>query len=293
MILIDYSQVALGNIYNFSNDLAVNRKADSDPTNILRHCILSTLKSYKKKYGKEYGELVICCDGRNYWRKSVFPHYKANRKKKREASDLDWKAIFDAMSTIRDELIENFRYKVINIDECEGDDIIAILAKNTENFGNHEPVLIISSDGDFKQLHQIGSHVKQWSPIMKKYLKYTEKEIEEYIVEHIVKGDSGDGIPNIVSPDDIFVSEGRQGKITAKRLHEFFEKGRDACRTDLEKIRWDRNRRLVNFDEIPDYIAERILNSYNTYVVKGSKNKIFNYLVDKKCKLLLSEIEEF
>lgn len=294
MILLDYSQVALSNVYNFENDLKVNRKADSDPTNILRHCILNTIKSYKQKYSSKYGDIVICCDGRNYWRKDIFQYYKANRKKKRDDSNLDWKLIFDTMSRIRDDLIEYFPYKVISIDKCEADDIIATLCQETAEFGKHEPVLIVSSDGDFKQLHLIGDHVKQWSPIQKKFIKTTREEVEQYKILHIVKGDTGDGIPNIVSPDDIFVQDNaRQGKISQKRLDEFYSLKRDACKNDTERLRWDRNEKLVSFNCIPDYIREEITNSYYSYEIKGNKMKIFNYLVANKCKLLLAEIEGF
>lgn len=294
MILIDYSQIALGNIYNFSDSFTVGRKSEEDPVNILRHCILTSIKSYKNKYKKQYGDIVICCDGRNYWRKDFFPNYKAGRKKRRDSSNLDWKMIFDTMSVIKNELIEFFPYKVIQVDNCEADDIIATLAKETCEFGKHEDVLIVSSDGDFRQLLLLGDHIKQWSPKMKKFIKESKTEILEYTIEHIVKGDDGDGVPNILSPDDVFITEGaRQGKVSSKRLQEFFEKGRDACRTDQERIRWDRNETLVSFDKIPDYISQSILDAYYNYQPKGSRTKIFNYLLAKNCKLLLNDIEGF
>jgi hypothetical protein len=294
LILLDYSQIALGNIYSFADSFKVDRKAKEDPANIMRHCILTTIKSYKTKYGKQYGDIVICCDGRNYWRKEYFPNYKANRKKKRDSSDLDWKMIFDTMSVIKNEIIEFFPYKVVQVDNCEADDIIATLTKETCEFGKQEDVLIVSSDGDFRQLLLLGDHIKQWSPKMKKFIKESKQQLLEYTIEHIVKGDDGDGIPNILSPDDVFVTEGtRQGKMSSKRLHEFFEKGKDACRTDQERIRWDRNESLVSFEKIPDYISESILTAYNNCKPSGSRTKIFNYLLAKDCKLLLNDIEGF
>ena len=291
MILIDYNQVAISNIFNFSVDL--KKGSDKDPSNIIRHCVLSSIKSYKAKYGQKYGEVVICCDGKNYWRKGVFPFYKDGRKRLREESDLDWGMIFSNLSTIREDLKKSFPYKVMHFEECEADDIIATLTMNTLELGKFEPILIVSSDKDFKQLHNIGADVKQWSPMQKKFISDTQDNIRKYKIEHIVKGDAGDGIPNILSTDDIFVSGGRQGKISSKRLNEFFDTGRDACRTDMERRNWDRNVRLVSFDHIPDYIKERILDGYNSCIPSGNKSTILNYLIANRCKLLMQEIEDF
>lgn len=291
MILIDYSQVAISNIFNFSLDL--KKGTDKDPTNIIRHCVLSSIKSYKSKYGSKYGELIICCDGRNYWRKNVFPFYKESRKRNRDESDLDWNLIFSTLAVIREELKENFPYKVMHFEECEADDIIATLTMNTLNLGQAQPVLIVSSDKDFKQLQDIGADVKQWSPAQKKFVTDTKENIRKYRIEHIVKGDAGDGVPNIVSSDDIFASGGKQGRISSKRLNEFFQNGRNACKNDFEFRNWDRNSTLVSFDNIPDYIKDRILNGYYSYKPKGDKMSILNYLIANRCKLLMQEIEEF
>ena len=290
MILIDYSQVSLANILSFKRELM-----SGDPkqtTDLIRHATLSTLKAYKKKYGKDYGDLVVCCDGRNYWRRQYFEHYKASRKKNRDASDLDWKMIFDTLGVIRDEIKEHFPYKVLHLDQCEADDIIAVLTKQTQEFGFMENVMIVSSDKDFKQLHK-WTNVKQYSPLLKKMITAKQSEIHTNLVEHIVKGDSGDGIPNILSKDNCFVVGERQTPMSSKRLNEFFEKGIDACRTDEEKRNWQRNQILVNFDHIPEDIQKTILNEYLSSKPKGDKMSIMNYLIANRCRLLLDEIEEF
>ena len=261
-------------------------------TDLIRHATLSTLKSYKKKYGKDYGDIVVCCDGRNYWRRAYFEHYKASRKKNREASDLDWKMIFDTLGKIREEIKETFPYKVIHLDQCEADDIIAVLAKQTQEFGFNEDVMIVSSDKDFKQLHKF-KNVKQYSPLLRKMVTAKQSEIHGNMVEHIVKGDSGDGIPNILSKDDCFVTGTRQTPVSAKRLTEFMERGVDACRNDDEKRNWDRNQVLVNFERIPEDIQKTILDNYLNSKPKGDKMAIMNYLIANRCRLLLDEIEEF
>lgn len=290
MILIDYSQVSLANILSFKKELmSGDAKATTD---LIRHATLSTIKAYKKKYGRDYGEIVICCDGRNYWRRSYFEHYKASRKKNREASDLDWKMIFDTLGVIREELKEHFPYKVLHLDQCEADDIIAVLTQQTQEFGFSESVMIVSSDKDFKQLHKF-ENVKQYSPLMKKMITAKKSELHENYITHVVKGDTGDGIPNILSKDDCFVTGTRQTPVSSKRLTDFLVNGFLACKNDEERRNWQRNQILVNFDHIPEEIKKTILDTYLSSKPKGDKMAIMNYLIANKCRLLLDEIEEF
>lgn len=297
MIILDYSQVALSNIFQFQSDLKKNA-SNPEAVNIIRHAVLTGIKFYKKKYGAEFGDVVLACDGKQYWRRDIFPQYKAGRKASREKSDLDWKLVFDTISQIRDEIAENFPYKVIHIDRAEADDVIATLCKWTQvngmidhgMFEEKQPVMIVSSDGDFKQLHKY-RNVQQYSPIQKK--KVICEDPIAYLAEHIAKA-GDDGIPNVLSPDDVFVTEGtRQKKMTAGRLEEFIRDGRTACKNDDELRNWDRNNALINLDKIPHDIEETILDAYINSNPKGDKMSIYNYLIKNKCRLLLDEIEEF
>ena len=301
MILVDYSQVALAAILTFQREL---KGTESEVKNLIRHVTLSTIKSYKKKYGKEYGELVICCDGRKYWRKEVFEHYKASRKKNRDASDLDWKLIFDTLSEMRDDIAKNFPWRVIHVDRAEADDVIAVMTEWVQTndlvqeglVQEPQKVLILSSDKDFKQLQLAPfstGNVRQWSPMQKKYITASKQEILDFTIEHIVKGDTGDGIPNILSKDDVFVTGDRQKPVSAKRLAEFMEKGIDACRTDEEKRNWGRNAMLVAFDNIPADVKKTIVDTYLSNKPTGDKQTVFNYLVEHRCRLLLEEIDDF
>ena len=298
MIILDYSQIALSNILPFQND--IKRQSPEEIKNLTRHTTLSTIKSYKKKYGKEYGDIVIACDGRNYWRKGIFPHYKAHRKANRDKSDLDWGFIFDTLAELREELINYFPYKVLINEGAEADDIIATLVDFSQEheliqeglFYSPQKVLIVSSDKDFIQL-QRNKNVRQWSPMQRKFVEGSQKDIQEYTITHIVKGDSGDGIPNILSKDDVFVSGDRQKPFSAKRLPEFFEKGIEACKNDEEKRNYQRNQQLVNFDFIPEELAKMIIYTYENTKPKGDKNSVMEYLIKNKCRLLLDEIEEF
>jgi hypothetical protein len=297
MILVDYSQVALAAILTFQREL---KGTESEVKNLIRHVTLSTIKSYKKKYGKDYGEMVICCDGRKYWRKEYFEHYKASRKKNRDASDLDWKLIFDTLSEMREDLRNYFPYRVIHVDRAEADDVIAVMAKYLQDnlliqeglVEEPQKILILSSDKDFKQL-QLYPTVKQWSPMQKKYITASKQEIRDFMVEHIVKGDTGDGIPNIFSKDDVFVIGERQKVCSAKRLAEFIENGEAACRNDEEKRNYARNQALVDFFFIPQDVQQSIIDAYLNTKPNNDKMKIMNYLMENRCRLLLDEIEDF
>jgi hypothetical protein len=297
MILVDYSQVALSAILTFQREL---KGTESEVKNLIRHVTLSTLKSYKKKYGKEYGELVICCDGRKYWRREVFQYYKAGRKKARDASDLDWTLIFDTLSEMRDDISKHFPWKVIHIDRAEADDVIAVMAKWTQTNGfvqqglveDPQKVLILSSDGDFIQL-QKWANVSQYSPMQKKQIKATKKELYEKFITHVVKA-GDDGIPNILSPDDIFLQEGvRQKRISSQRLDDFLDKGFDACRNDEERRNWHRNLQLIDFEFIPEDVAQTIVDAYLNNKPTGDKMSVMNYLIENRCRLLLDELDDF
>jgi hypothetical protein len=301
MILLDYNQIALGVLTSPEFKPQLSGGDVETVKNLVRHATISTILSYKKKYGSKYGQVIIACDGRQYWRREVFPYYKAGRKKSRDNSDLNWKLIFDCLSEMRSDIKDVFPYPVIHIDRAEADDVIAVLtewAQNNELIEQGletepQPILIVSSDKDFKQLH-LYHGVKQWSPIQKKFVSATKKEIQEYKIQHIVKGDTGDGIPNLLSQDNVLITEGeRQKPVSAKRLAEFIEQGKDACRTDEERRNWDRNEILVSFSRIPEDLKETIIQEYIQTQPKVDRNKIMNYLIKNKCRLLLNNLEEF
>lgn len=296
MIIIDYSQISLASVFmmekEFSSDLEKNR-------GIIKHTVISSILANKKKFEGDYGsDIVLACDGGDYWRKSEFAYYKSGRKKKREASNLDWKFVFDVLNETRDELKAHFPYKVIRLDRTEADDIIACLCKWTQdNYlteNGIEPIpkktLIISSDKDFKQLHRY-ANIRQYSPLFKKYVE-KPKNVQEFINEHIAQGDSGDGIPNILSLDSSFADNIRQKPMYKARLEEFVKLGIEACKTDEEKRNWQRNELLISFEKIPQEINDNIINAFADKPL-GNKNSIFGYLVKNKMRLLLNEIDNF
>jgi 5'-3' exonuclease len=302
MILVDYNQAALAGIFAFQEDI----KAGKDVENIVRHAVINSLFNYKRRYASKYGELVICADARGgYWRKEIFKHYKGTRAKSREESDFPWDTVFNILNQLREDIKLYFPWRIVHIDKAEADDVIAILTKHAASLGgkktglydDEEPVFIISSDHDFKQLH-IYDGVKQWCPRQEKLITVnSKKEIKKLIIEHIVKGDSGDGIPNIRMPSSYFMKGKnvvpRQKSIKTSWLEEFYEKGIDACQSKFQRHRYQFNERLVSFEFIPDHIEQAILDYYKNNPPKGTKLKTLEYLTQHRCRLLAEQITEF
>ena len=283
MIIIDYSQISIASFY-----AQPNAELSED---FLRHMILNSIRMYSHKFKKEYGDIVIACDGGKSWRKSYFPQYKAHRKKAREDSGLDWNLFFEYLNQIREEIKENFPYKVIHLEHIEADDVIATLVKETQEFGKNEPVMIISSDKDFIQLQKY-KNVKQFSPVQKKMV--TDPNPHLYLFEHVLRGDSGDGIPNVLSSDSTFVDGLRQTPITQKKIDAWLEKAEDIKSTmDDETYRnYQRNKTLIDLDMIPKDYVDSIKYSYDNQT-PAPRARMLDYLIKKRCKMLVESISEF
>ena len=284
-ILVDYNQVMLASLF-----ASIGNHHNIEPDeNLIRHMFLSSLLHNRKKFSKDYGNFVICCDSKNVWRKDYFPYYKANRKKSRDESELDWNRLFEIIHKIRDELDQNFPYKVINIDRLEADDIIGTVVHEygTELNMGSEPFLILSGDKDYIQLHTY-ANVSQFDPVRKRWIRNPNPH--KYLQEHILKGDVGDGVPNILSADNCLAVGERQKPMTKKRL-ESFMKG-DACQDAETALRFKRNKRMIDLSEIPSAYKEKILSEYRSEKTIG-REKLFNYFVMNKLKNLLSDIQDF
>lgn len=286
MITVDYSGIAIASIFS-------QVKNDKIEESFIRHLILNTLRMYNVKYRAKYGQMVLACDGGS-WRKGYYPYYKASRRKGREESSLDWTEIFRIINKIRDEIAEHLPYKVIQVPHAEADDIIGTLVANTQEFGQYEPVMIISADKDFIQLQRY-DNVQQFSPMTKKLV--TDKNPHRYLFEHIVKGDGGDGVPNILSADEVFVTEGmRQTPVRATKIDDWYAAYK---KSDVKSVLDDntyrnyvRNRTLIDLECIPSDLQKVITDAYVTAPVVGN-SKVLNYLIANRCNMLISCADEF
>lgn len=279
MLLIDLNQVVLsGLLVQISPKDVLNE-------DLIRHIVLNTLRNNIKKF-KEYNEVIICCDSRNYWRKKYYKHYKSHRKEIREKSALDWNLIFKTLNQIKQDLREYFPYKVVEVDGAEADDVIAVL---TSRHSMSESVLILSSDSDYKQLHQY-KNVKQYNPTLGVYVKSHDPVSE--LTEKVIKGDRGDNIPNILSNDDVFLTKTRQKPITAKLLQSLLNGSVESQLTEEQLLNYKRNRILIDFNFIPLDIKTNIIAEYENVTPSPRKN-IYNYMVKNKLSMLLEHIGDF
>jgi len=282
MILIDWNGLAVGTI--------VSQKIELEE-DMIRHIILNQLRMYNKKYRNTYGQMVIACEGRS-WRKDHFPNYKANRTKTREADTAKWDEIFRIINLIKEEIQENLPYRVVQVEKAEADDIIGTLVEMTQDFGKHEDIMIVSNDKDFLQLQKY-SNVKQFSPMKKKEI--TEKNPRLFLQEHIIRGDSTDGIPNILSDDNVFVTEGeRQKPVRQKFIDEVIadlDEGELLYAASWYR-NYCRNEKMIDLALTPEDIKQNIINTYENVKVAGT-NRLLGYLVKKRCRNLIEVIEEF
>jgi len=262
-VLIDMNQIMISN-------LMVQIKGDVLNENLVRYMVLNSLRNFEKEYTPTYGEIILAYDSKNYWRKNEFPYYKQNRKKDRETSELDWNAIFEVLNKIRDEIKNYFPYKVVEIYGAEADDVICTLTKyqvykNIKLQKEEKPiekVFILSGDKDFIQLQKYPC-VKQYNPIIKKEIKHDNPKV--YLLEHIIKGDKSDGIPNFLSDSDTFVTNKRQKPISKKNLEKWINQdSSDFCPTEEIKANYERNKKLIDFDCVPEELSLEIVQYYKS-----------------------------
>jgi len=282
MIIFDFNQVAISNLME-----QIGSSKTAVDESLVRHMILNTIRTYVKKFKAEFGpNIIIACDNKKYWRREIFPYYKANRKKSRESSGHDWNSIFDCLNKIRDELREHSPYKVIEVDTAEADDIIAVLSiKHSAN----EKVMILSSDKDFAQLQKY-PNVEQYSPILKKFIK--EPLPSAQLKQLVIRGDKSDGIPNILSKDDVFVEGVRQKPITeAKIINWMNQKPEEFCTEEMLR-NYNRNEILIDLTRIPENLKQNIIDTYESS--KGrTRQEFMNYMVANRLKNLIEVIDEF
>jgi hypothetical protein len=288
MILVDLNQVMISNLM-----MQIGGK-QNDPIeeDLVRHMVLNSLRGFKTKFSDQYGQLVLCCDDKHYWRRDIFPYYKANRKKDRKASGFDWHTIFDTIRLVKDELKDNFPYKVLQVENAEADDIIGSLCHKYGQImfnGKQGPsILIISGDKDFIQLQKY-ANVEQYSPVQKKFIRVSNPA--SFIAEHIMRGDRGDGIPNFLSADNTFVTGNRQKPLASKKLSTWVSLCPDDFCTEEMLRGYKRNQQLVDLDYIPTDIQEKVIRQYDETVPPSGK--LLNYFLNHRLKNLMSFIGDF
>ena len=278
MIIVDINQIMISNLM-----VTIHRDNLELSEDLVRHMVLNSLRGHNKKFKKQYGDMVIACDSGNVWRRQAFPNYKAGRKETREKSEHDWTMIFDILSKVKDEIKTFLPYKVIEVESVEADDIIAVLCRRT-----NEKVLILSGDKDFIQLHN--ERIKQYNPVLNKFVGQGENP-SLYIREHILKGDRSDGIPNVLSDDNVFIEGRRQRPLSKKKIEAWCNEIVPTFNEEEQK-NYDRNKQLIDLGCIPRELEDKINREFDTFEV-ATRDKILGYFINKKLKTLIESIDEF
>ena len=278
MIIVDINQIMISNLM-----VTIHRDNLELGEDLIRHMVLNSLRGHNKKFKKQYGDMVIACDSGNVWRRQAFPNYKAGRKANREKSEHDWTMIFDLLSKVKNEIKEFLPYKVIEVESVEADDIIAVLCRRT-----NEKVLILSGDKDFIQLHN--DRIKQYNPVLNKFVGQGENP-SLYIREHILKGDRSDGIPNVLSDDNVFIEGRRQRHLIKKKIEAWCNEIVPTFNEEEQK-NYDRNKTLIDLNCIPREFEAKINREFDTFEV-ATRDKILGYFINKKLKTLIESIDEF
>lgn len=291
MILVDFSAIVYSNLF------VLVQPDETRPSEIeLRKMIMNSLRKISKKFKDEYGAMYVCCDSANSWRKDIFPYYKIRRKEFRDNTNLDWKFIHKLMDKYVDEIDQFMPYVTIRAAKAEADDIIAVLVYEAPY---DEKVLIVSGDKDFLQLQRF-SNISQYAPRSDMLLHVDEPE--QYLIEHIVRGDGGDDVPNFLSDDDVFIrTDKRQAPLRAKRLKEI----RDAYHANGNQIPNDifstyelnniyRNKKLIELNpkNFPSDVCDDIIMQFNTKCAKDKTN-IVKYFMENGMFDLTSKLQEF
>jgi len=286
MLLIDLNQTLIS---AFMANVGSNPNVEVNE-NLVRHIVLSTILHFKIRFGEEYGQIVLCDDNKNYWRRDIHPYYKQNRIKKREDSKFDWELIFNNLKTIKAELKEHFPYKFISVSRAEADDIVAVLAKT---YHTEENILILSNDHDFLQLQKY-PNVRQYSPTQKRFLK--SKDTRKELFEKIVRGDAGDGVPNILSDGDTFmVVEKRQTPLRQTKIDQWYANPSEFKSFLLSdeniKKNFFRNDKVISLDNVPLEIEFAIIDSFESQSPK--KKDFIKYFIKNNLRLLAESANQF
>lgn len=308
-ILIDYSGVFISKAISYANELKEEPTLDN-----CRFATMDFLRNYSNMFKKQYGDIVICCDANDYWRKKRFKYYKEKRKSAKKKSKINWTMLDKNMDIVLQELVDHFPYKIIRIDHAEADDVIGVIAvyESLDDINTKpRPVCIISRDTDFLQLQKY-SNVVQYEPVSNKFMESIDPDVD--LLMKILQGDTGDGIPNVLSDDDGIVREERQTTLTAKRRTLIFDyikengwKGlNEFAKTQIENKIWKlpvkdfrrncvRNRILIDLRCTPPEIQNDIADAYLVPVdgSKKNKNSILTFFMKEGMVGLVDHLGEF
>lgn len=246
-----------------------------------QYLVFVKIKNIKLRFPT--AEIVLAVDSES-WRKKYFKYYKARRIIAKVKSKYSFDDMFEIVNETLKDIKNIFPYKVIKTKYAEADDIIGTLI-NT--YGNTDiKFVIVSRDKDFMQLQKY-NNVKQYDPITNKFVLCDNPYY--YLKSHIIMGDSGDDIPNILSDRDTFMIDNkRQKSCGIKKVNDILDEGLEEFlnSNNTYRKRYGENQKLIelSIDTIPKSIWRRTLNQYRTYKTfdKDVQKNIRSYFKQKK-----------
>ena len=284
-LLIDLSQIAMSIVSETFNPRDIITEIDVETV------IFNTIRTNVRRFKDKYPDIVICIDSKEkYWRCDYSYYYKGTRKANRSKTGLDYETIFAGLANTIESLRKFFPYKVIEVSRIEADDIIGYLSKS---LCQTRPVMIVSADGDFTQLHN--KNVKQYSPILKKQIGHKHGSGRNDLLMKIIKGDRKDCVSNIKSASDHLLVNANnsinQTAIRAKWLEECMADPESVC-TPEEYKRFKENEKLLNLKLTPEEYTVKIQEEYQK-MPKGNKPAIYNFFMRKSMIYLIDKVDEF
>ena len=113
------------------------------------------------------------------------------------------------------------------------------------------------------------------------------------LYQHILKGDSSDGVPNVLSPDNTFVDGLRQKPLSKKKIVEW---AGPMCEqflpNDEIKRNYQRNKKLIDLTQSPEELSLECINTYKD-APNGDRKKLLNYFIKNRLNELMENIGDF
>lgn len=276
VVLIDCHNLIFRTLFVSENHNKTTGSSDEESYSYWKYLFLKTFTNIINQFKPD--EVIVAMDERHSWRKNFYADYKANRKVARDGSKIDFEKFFPMLDKFLTDLTETLtNCKWIKVNECEGDDIIAIATKVLKD----KKITIISTDRDLNQLLK-NKNVKQYDPVKRKYTESLNPNVDLEV--KIIMGDKGDNIPAIkprcgIATAATIVSNGT--------LDELLESSEEI------KKNYIRNKMLIDLEFIPQNIQNDIADRINSYTLeKLNGNKLFNFMIKHRLSSMLDNLQE-
>jgi 5'-3' exonuclease len=208
----------------------------------------------KLKIPKNVSPIMIVgrdCKRENIWRNEIFPQYKANRANGQEDGFMG--GPFFKMAYDEQLFIKGGAKAILSHPKLEADDCIALSVKYISNKYPGCHIYIITSDRDYLQLnaHNIDLYNLTYKNIAEN--KSSTGNAEDDLEIKIIMGDTSDNIPSV------FPKCGPKTALKCIENPEFFQQKLNE--KPEYKTQYELNKKLVNFDCIPDNLAEEFMST--------------------------------